>query len=53
MLVEFPITAYAYVDSLCEIDRNRRGLLTVFNDQDDEFDKNKLTNLVSITVNRN
>ena len=43
----------SYVDSLHESSRNRRDLSSVFNDQDNEFDKNKLTNLDSITVNRN
>ena len=42
-----------YVDSLHESSRNRHDLSTVFNDQDNEFDNNKLTNLDSITVNRN
>ena len=32
---------------------NRRDLSTVLNDQDNEFNNNKLTNLDSITVNRN
>ena len=43
----------SYVDSLHEINRDRRDLSSVFNDQDNEFDNNKLTNLDSITVNRN
>ena len=43
----------SYVDSLHESSRNRRDLSIVFNDQGNEFDKNKLTNLYSITVNRN
>ena len=43
----------SYVDSLHEINRNRRDLSSVFNDQDNEFDNNKLTNLDSVTVNRN
>ena len=42
-----------YVNELHEINRNKRDLSSVFNDQDNEFDKNKLTNLASITVNRN
>ena len=42
-----------YVDSLHESSRNRRDLPSVFNDQDNEFDNNKLTKLDSITVNRN
>ena len=42
-----------YVNGLHEINRNRRDLSSVFNDQDNEFDNNKLTNLYSVTVNRN
>ena len=42
----------SYVDSLHESSRNRRDLSSVFNDQDNEFDIIKLTNLDSITVNR-
>ena len=41
------------VDGLHEINRNRRDLSSVFNDQDNEFDNKKLTNLDSVTVNRN
>ena len=41
----------SYVDNLHEINRNRRDLSSVFNDQDNEIDNNKLTNLDSITVN--
>ena len=41
------------VDSLHKLSRNRRDLRTVFNDQDDEFDNDNLTNLDSITVIRN
>ena len=48
-IIELPIKSY--VDSLHEINRNRRDLSSVFNDQDIEFDNNKLTNLDSITVN--
>ena len=43
----------SYVDSLHEINRNRRDLSSVFNDQDKEFDNRKLTNLGSLVVNRN
>ena len=43
----------SYVNNLHEINRNRRDLSSVFNDQDNEFDNNKLTNLDSVTVNRN
>ena len=50
-IIELPTKSY--VDSLHEINRDRRDLSSVFNDQDSEFDNNKLTNLDSITVNRN
>ena len=43
----------SYVNELHEINRNERDLSSVFNDQDNEFDNNKLTNLDSVTVNRN
>ena len=42
----------SYVDNLHEINRKRRDLSSVFSDQDNEFDNNKLTSLHSITVNR-
>ena len=41
----------SHVDSLHEIDRNRRDLLSVYNDQDNEFDKINLIHLDSTTVN--
>ena len=50
-IIELP--KKSYVDSLHESSRNRRDLSSVFNDQDNEFDNKKLTNLDSITVNRN
>ena len=50
-LIKLPTKSY--VDRLHERSRNRRDLSLVFNDQDFEFDNNKLTNLDSITVNRN
>ena len=50
-IIEIPTKSY--VDSLHEINRNRRDLSSVFNDQDNEFDDNKLTNLDSVTVNGN
>ena len=50
-IIELPTKSY--VDSLHEINRDGRYLSSVFNDQDSEFDNNKLTNLDSITVNRN
>ena len=43
----------SYVDRLHESSRNRRDLSSVFNDQDSEFDNNKLTNLDSVSVIRN
>ena len=42
-----------YVDGLHEINRNRRDLSSVFNDQGNEFDNIKLNNLDSNTVIRN
>ena len=58
------LTSKLYVDNaiqdiksaivnLHELNKNKRDLSSVFNDQDNEFDNNKLTNLDSITVNRN
>ena len=47
------ISIKLYVDSLHASSRNRRDLSSVFNDQDNEFDNNKLTNVDSITVKRN
>ena len=49
-ITKFPTKSY--VDSLHESSRNRRDLSSVFNDQDNEFDNNNLTNLDSITVSR-
>ena len=49
-IIELPTKTY--VDSLHEINRNRRDLSSVFNDQDNEFDNSKLTNLDSVIVNR-
>ena len=46
-IIELPTKNY--VDSLHENSRKRR----VFNDQDTEFDNNNLSNLDSVTVNRN
>ena len=43
----------SYVDSLHGSSRYRGDLSSVFNDQDNEFDNNKLTNLDSVSVNRN
>ena len=50
-IIEIPTKSY--VDSLHQINWNRRDLLSVFNDQDNELDNKKLTNLDSVTVNRN
>ena len=49
-MIEIPTKVY--VDSLSENDRSRRDLSAVFNNQDNEFDTNKLTILDSLTVNR-
>ena len=43
----------SYVDGLHENSRKKRDLSSVFNDQDNEFDNNKLTNSDSVSVNRN
>ena len=50
-IIELPTKSY--VDSLHESSRDRRELSSVFNDQDNEFDNNKLTKVYSVTVNRN
>ena len=50
-IIEIPTKKY--VDSLHESSRNRRDLSSVFNDQDNEFDNNKLTSLDSVSVKRN
>ena len=50
-IIELPNKSY-YV-SLHEINRNRRDLSSVFNDQDNEIDNNKSYNLDTVTVNRN
>ena len=42
-----------YVDSSFENNRSRRDLWTVFEDQGHEFDKNEVTNLDSLTFDRN
>ena len=43
----------SYFDSLHEINRNRRGLILVFNDQDNESTNTKLTTLDSVAVKKN
>ena len=47
------IPTESYVGSLHENSRNRRDLPSVFSDRVNEFDFNKLTNLDSVTNNRN
>ena len=49
--VEIPTKAY--VDSLAGNVRYRRDFSTVFKDQDNGFDNNKLMTLDGITINRN
>ena len=46
------LTTKSVVDSLKENNKKRRDLSSLFDNQDNEFDKNKLTKLDSITVNR-
>ena len=50
-IIELP--AKSYVESLHEIIRNRRDLSSIFYDQDNEFNNNKLNNLDSVTINKN
>ena len=50
--VMMEIPTRAYVDSLSENDRNRKVLSAVFNDQDSNFDKNKITDIGSVPLNR-
>ena len=50
-LIEIPTKNY--IDSLHESSINRRALSSVFNDQDNECVNTKLTNLDSVSVNRN
>ena len=49
-IMELPIKPY--VDSLHESSINRPDLSSVFSDQDNEFDNNKLTNLDTVTFNK-
>ena len=51
MIIEVPTESY--VDSLHESSRNRRDILSMFNDQGNEFDDKKINNLDSVTVKRN
>ena len=50
-IIELPTKSY--VDSLHESSRNRRDLSSMFNDQDNEFDNEKLFNLGSVSLDRN
>ena len=50
-IIETPTKGY--VVSLSDNNKNRRDMSTKFNDQDKEFDNNRLPNLDSNTVNRN
>ena len=50
-IIEVPTKSY--VDSLHENSGNRGDLSTFLNDQYNEIDKNKLTNLDSVGINRN
>ena len=50
LIIEMPTKSY--VDSSHESRRNRRHLSSVFNDQGNEFDEKKITNLDSVTVDR-
>ena len=50
-IIELPTKSN--VDSFHGSRRNGRDLSSVFNDQDNEFDNNKVTKLYSVTVNRN
>ena len=47
------IPSKSYVDSSHEFSRNRQNLSKVFDDQYNDFDNDKITNLDSITVNGN
>ena len=46
------IPTKAYVDSLCQNNRSKPPLSTVFKDQENDLDNNKLTNLDGFTVKR-
>ena len=47
-IIEIPTKSY--VDSLHEINRNRQDLSSLFNDQDNEFNKSRIIKLDSVTV---
>ena len=42
----------SFIDNLHEINRDRRDLSSLFKDQDNNFNNNEITDLDSITVNR-
>ena len=46
------IPTKSYVDSLHGSSRNKRDLSSVYNDQDNEFDDNNITNLDSVSVEK-
>ena len=46
------LPAKSYVDSLHESSRNRRDLSSVFNDQENESNNTKITNLDSVVVKK-
>ena len=50
-IIELPTKLY--IDSLHESSRNRQDLSSVFNDQGNEFDNNKLPSLDRVSINRN
>ena len=50
-IIELPTIKYN--DCLHESSRNKRDLSSVFNDQDNEFDNNNITDLDSVSVKRN
>ena len=50
-LIEIPTKSYVVI--LHESSRDKREWSSVFNDQDNEFNKNELTNLDNVTNNRN
>ena len=49
-ITETPTKSYVY--SSHEINRNRRDLSSVYNDQDNEFDNKNFNHLVCLSVNR-
>ena len=50
-IIEIPTKSY--VDSLHEINRNGRGLSSVYHDQDNEFQNIQIIKLDSVSVIRN